>query len=219
MRLLAASLLLAVTAATPAHAGTDVPCGGSSARTVLENQRARVYVAGNFYYGCHRGRRRVELGQAGGDDDCCSSGGASAATHTLRLKGRLVAFGSESVSHAYGYFLVEVIDLVTRRRVFSVPTSSLDRNSSYGFVFTRGGGPTTDLVLAADGAVAWIVNRIDAPGVVPYEVHRCDRRGCAMLSRNATIEPRSLTLKGGIIRWRQGGAERRARLERAKSRS
>ena len=74
----------------------------------------------------------------------------------------------------------------------------------------------TDIRLAGNGAVGWIVTArpIDVvlkPYAMPidylpvYEVHKADRAGETLLDRGRDIVPGSLRLRGRFLYWRKAG--------------
>jgi len=110
---------------------------------------------------------------------------------------------------------VRVVDLRTGRMIHNVPSGTAPcQSASSWWIF--GVGPVVALVLREDGAVAWIASDQEQACPLPAgtrEVHALDSHGERVLSVGADIDPRSLTLVGSSIHWRQGGQAHAAPLD------
>ncbi len=96
---------------------------------------------------------------------------------------------------------IEVLSLLTGRKLHSLPTST----SPPGGV---GNGEATAIVLKGDGSVAWIA--VDdwhpyLPGPNQYQVWAADKSGSRLLASGADIAPSSLALAGSTLYWTQAG--------------
>ncbi len=140
-----------------------------------------------------------------------AAGEGAVATRNVRLSGKLVAYedfatgipsSAPSAPSGVAYRIL-VIDLVSRHGVRSAPTGKPTAAQQDGAL--EGVGPTTDLVLKRDGAVAWIVNDDFPPATPTYQVWKYDVGAQpVMLASGHDIAPGSLRLAGSTLRWRQG---------------
>lgn len=73
-----------------------------------------------------------------------------------------------------------------------------------------GDGPTTAIVVKADGAVAWTTDTVQSED--RYQVHALDKTGERTLAVGSNIDPRSLALAGSTLYWTQGGKSESAVL-------
>ena len=117
------------------------------------------------------------------------------------IAGDVVAFGSggsQSVT-APDYEYVIVWNLLTGHNQRLPPCTQGPIAGSVG------GGQATDVVVRADGAVAWICKSdtmSSSPTAAPYyEVHAVDRTGSRVLATGTAIDPSSLALAGDRIYW------------------
>jgi hypothetical protein len=95
-------------------------------------------------------------------------------------------------------WIVFVRDLRTGRVLHMLPTGTATVKG------WKGVGPTTQIVVSAAGAVAWIARVVDEQGRQQgYEVHAADKAGSRLLATGANIEPNSLALVGNTLYWTQ----------------
>lgn len=74
------------------------------------------------------------------------------------------------------------------------------------------GGRVSDLVLSRHGDIAWIARQGGGYRILKLDA-TTGRDKPATVARSATIAGRSLTLKRGRLRWRDGATRRSARLK------
>jgi hypothetical protein len=103
--------------------------------------------------------------------------------------------GEESVEE----WRVVVRNLRTGRVLHRAPTGAKEKDHPK-FV---GDGPTTAIVVKADGAVAWTLDTVQSEN--RYQVHALDRTGERILATGSNIDPNSFALAGGTLYWQQGG--------------
>lgn len=160
------------------------------------------------YWGCLYGRKRAyEVGIAPQPSGSVAFGG----TRNVTLAGPMVAdelFSSarESLSR----LIVQVRDLRTGRTIHEVPTGT-PTTPIPASIEVVGAGPTTAIVVKADGAIAWIVKTAVFPPLA-YEVHALDRTGSRTLAAGGDIAPHSLALAGSTLYWTQDGKPQSAPL-------
>jgi hypothetical protein len=111
--------------------------------------------------------------------------------------------GEEYVEEWY----VVVRNLQTGRVVYKAPTGAKDKDHPK-FV---GDGPTTAIVVKADGAVAWILDTVQSEN--RYQVHTLDETGEHIPAVGSNIDPTSLALAGSTLYWTQGGQSFSASLD------
>lgn len=191
---LAALLIGAVAVVIVLARPIDAQAGSSCAtrgHTLAANALARVYEDG-LIYACYRRTGRtftIYFGDTIGDPGI------------VRLAGTRVAFdyvddtsrGSEDRS------VIALRNVRTgRSRRIRVPEAATG---------------ATDMVLKPNGSLAEIRYVVLPSQFDPVlQVRRFDGRGKRLLATGADIGPRSLTLSGSTLRWRQGGNARRAFL-------
>jgi len=74
-------------------------------------------------------------------------------------------------------------------------------------------GPTVDIIVKDDGAVAWVAEQFRAPAApAEYQVIKVDRYGERLLASGMDIDPHSLVLGGSMLYWTQGGKPSSATL-------
>jgi hypothetical protein len=145
------------------------------------------------------------------------------------LAGPVLAYAKASAARAPGYAFgyVVVRDLRTGRGLHRVPAgSSIPPRVS-------GADPAAAIVVKRDGAVAWITQAVEdvplpqapCPGPDPcampelFEavthstIHALDGSGDRLLASGTNIGAGSLALRGGRVRWTQGGTAMSARLD------
>jgi hypothetical protein len=115
----------------------------------------------------------------------------------FRLVPRFVAYANDDHSYYGDELYTVVVRPLPNGKYHSVPTGQVAAPN-------QGIGPAVALVLASDGAVAWIAKDIYAP-MPAYEVWRWDRRGTARLDHAADIDPASLRLRAHEVEWRRAG--------------
>ncbi len=155
--------------------------------------------------GCSRASgRSFTLGPpASGDGSAGGESGGGIQHETLR--GEMVAYEDFAEgcglnqSQCSGRFEVVVRDLRTGKTLHKVPTGTL-ATPNLNFV---GVGSTTEIVVKADGAVAWITEAPLQEGL--YQVHALDKTGSRMLASGRGINANSLALNGNELSWSQDG--------------
>lgn len=177
------------------------PCGPASAKTLVQDGRARIYSRDGGVYGCANGHQHVYvLGRAG-----------------LGRPGQgrvgLVALAGVDAGYSLSQMGVDTISTqVVVRRLDSGRTIR-DLSAVTGRVGPEFFESVTGLVVKSDGAVAWIAK---AGSIIRHgstiEVDRADRRGEANLDGSAHDALRSLALRGSQLSWRHGAAIRTAQL-------
>jgi hypothetical protein len=227
--LVLAGLVLAGTAAAPA-AGASSPahdvhasahrseaCRPAGARTLSVGSQLRAFSMAGEVVACVRASgRQTILGSApGGDGGCfpdfCSVG-------RVAVAGALVAYGVDNDGRGGLDYHVIVRDVLRRRVISDRPNGvfhpeDFDRClGATGGSMTTGIGPTTDLVVRRDGAVAWIAQRkCDARGPASYEVFTQSRAQTPVLrDASLSIAPTSLHLTGAGVGWSNAGQPHRA---------
>ncbi len=157
------------------------------------------------YRGCALGSgRSFVLGEAEGK---CPSTSCGPAIGRLTLAGTIVAFersGTTEANPSIGFegtaeWFVVVRDLRNGRTLRTLPTGVL-APARNGYV---GVGPTTDIVVKPDGAVAWIADSSRETG--RYEVHAADQNGSRLLAVSSSIDRSSLALAGSTLYWSENG--------------
>lgn len=215
-RSLAAVLMIAVMATwSDASASTNaVPCRPGKSKLIAADTQAVVYLGSvkerhnsgfSFaaYLGCIRGRRYAY--EVGGPGEGSSSGGGG--TRNLTVVGPIVAWEEWSSRGMEGQperneWIVLVRDLRTGRILHKLPTGTATVREWTGV------GPTTEIAVNPDGAVAWIARVVDEQGQHGYEVHAADKTGTRLLASGTNIAPNSLALAGHTLYWTQGGVAR-----------
>jgi hypothetical protein len=184
-------------------------CSPHGARTVVADAQARVFRVRKGdrhnleFWGCVSGTTRAfRLGTE--ESDCSPSG--CAVLQNVAMSGAVVAYETSSswvlVSNGEvveNRWHVVVLDLRSGRVLHKVPTG-VTYPPQKGFV---GDGPTTAIVVKADGAVAWILDTVQQTD--RYQVHVLDRTGERVLAVGSDIAPGSLALAGSTLFWLQGG--------------
>jgi len=181
-------------------------CRSAGAETVVQNRLARVYAitrgTKRHYLCTRRSGRRLWLDPPADDLDVERVG-------RFRLNGRSLAFQRVHVFfRARTSYTVELRDVRTRRlvrRVDAAPDGGTTGPS-------RPGDGVRDLVVTRGGALAWIVRNPSAPGP-RLQVWRSDASGEELLDTGNGIAASSLSLDGAVVRWRNGGERRSARLQ------
>lgn len=188
------------TASTTTAPPGKVVCGPIGRRTLVADRRARVFVSGSHVFGCARGRAAAyDLGRA---TTCL--GGALAGP--FALSGVRVAFALKTCGVDAGRSAVFVRRLDTGKVVAQRPaTTSALGAEAYVTV--------SAIVLGRSGSYAWIT---EAASIVSHrraiQVHAAGPAGARILDSGSGIRPRSLRLSGKVLRWRDGGQLRSARL-------
>ncbi len=216
MRALGAFLLpLAVTAGAFAYtdpgaaASRRAACPPAGATVLARDRVVRVYSP-------------AKLGPFQGGVEACTTNRSG--HMTLALPGRhlglaqsLSRFALSSTTLAYvanqwgvdsGTFSIVVVDVARRRRLQDL--GAVGYYVDAGFVAAS---DITDLLVAADGSVAWIVGRGRRNAAKTFAVlAAAPSHPTATLDEGPGIGPGSLTLSHGTLSWWHDGAERRAAL-------
>lgn len=207
---------LALLANASAVTNRAVPCRPGKAKLIAADTQAVVYLGRvaepshirvPVYLGCLRsGRRAYEVGGPG-----VGSSSVVAGTRHMVLAGQIVAWEQWS-SIGMGEpkekeWRVFVRDLRSGRVLQKLATGATTVPEWTGV------GPTTQIVVSASGAVAWIARVEDEQGHQHgYEVHAADKAGARLLASGTSIEPDSLALAGRTLYWTQEGKPSAAAL-------
>ena len=205
-----AVLLVALCVAAPASGKSTTAnrsCSSARSHTMLRNAQARVYRRGVLIYGCAfaTGKRRL-LGTTYQPQQSSSGGGGL--TH-MRLTGHYAAVISVLEDEGGRLAGIYVVDLRTAR------TSYHWEVGADGMTGSANDADVTDLVLAANGSVAYIEGVHGPADFKPPTrliVRRHDTRGDSILEDSSTIAPTSLTLTGHQLAWRTGDTVRTSTL-------
>lgn len=179
--------------------GSASVCGPAGARTLAADARARVFVASGHVVGCAHGGGTYVLGRS---TSCL--GGALAGP--VALSGVRVAVALKRCGVDTGRSQVQVRRLDNGQVIGGqAATTSPLGAESYVTV--------SSIALARNGAVAWIT---EAASIVSHrraiQVHASGPAGTRILDSGPGIGPRSLRLSGTVLRWRDEGRVRTARL-------
>lgn len=202
-------LLLAVceVAPTTGASASGPVCGPSSARTLVADREARVYVSAGDVYGCAAAgaQGKFLLGRTG---SCLAPGAQSSggAVGPVRIAGEMTAFASVVCGVDTGRTTVTVRRLTDGH--------VLHARSATTTIGVEGHQDVGSLVVKADGAVAWIATAesIGAPKYV-RQLARLDRHGFRVLDSGPAVSAGSLTLRGSRISWQHATATRTAALD------
>lgn len=195
-----------------------VPCRPGNAKLIAADTQAVVYLGSvrerynrgisfEAYLGCIRGRRYAY--EVGGPGAGSSSGGGG--TRNLTVVGPMVAW-EEWISIGMGEdkrleWIVLVRDLRTGRILHKLPTGTTTVKERLGV------GPATQIVVSADGAVAWIAHVVVQEAQHgSYQLYVADKTGTRLLASGTNIAPNSLALAGHTLYWTQGGVAMSAPL-------
>jgi hypothetical protein len=206
-----ATLAAMVVAAGAGGATTsDARCASRHSVTLAENAVVRVYSRPSrfeptdlVYAACLKATgRRSRLGERGCFPDSCDLG-------PFALTGSLVAVAAGVAGRGDSHFEVRLKDIRSGRmwqRLSAIaPPEPLPLQDRFTRIFG-----VRDLVVSATGGLAWIAGDPYPP--VRWEVHRSDATGHAVLDAGLSISPRSLSLRGGTITWRNGADTRTAAM-------
>jgi hypothetical protein len=226
--LLAVLVVTATASAARRRPEASGKCAPSSSHVLLTDPQAQVYAAQNGEVlnirVCANGQRRSYFVASCNRRE---SAAACAEEPRVTLSGPVVAY-EEFFTTAGGYtregevamfsWRVIVRDLRTGRVLHNVPTGNpLEPGPGY-----RGVGKVVALVLANDGAVAWIAEDYErsAMAKAPYfDVYAADIAGTRLLASGTDIDPSSLalsvdathlddyphTIAGSTLYWAQAG--------------
>lgn len=195
-----------------------VPCKQGRAKLIAADTQAVVYLGHvaarpsytsyTAYLGCVRGSRRAY--EVGGPSVGSSTGAGG--TRNLTLAGTVVAWEaweSAGVTGELGRekWMVVVRDLRTGSVLRRLPTGTARVKGWIGV------GPTQQIVVSGDGAVAWIASVAGpAGGQDALEIHVADKTGARVVAEGSDIVPDSLALAGSTLYWTQGGKSSAATL-------
>jgi hypothetical protein len=174
----------------------------ADAQAVVYRAPFSVEMLPRYIFGCANGSRRsFRLGPLpyGGPS---GSGGVL----PIALAGPVVAYGvGESYTSGHSFSEIWVRNLASGRVIHRMPNGSPAEHGDVGL------GETTAIVVRRDGAVAWIARASAKLGSI--QVRAVDRTGSHLLAASPEIEPKSLALVGGGLRWTEGGRRFSASLE------
>lgn len=214
----AAALVLGASAASshaaagPTRAVRSAGCGPRGASTLVEGARIRVYaVIGRSHdsgravpllFGClePNGRPRLLGSARSGTQVYRHKALPFANVRTLRMHAPWVAYAAISSGVDTWSLAVRVRNLRTNAR----------RNCPIAVTRAPERGPSlTGIEVSGGGAVAWIGTRDSQRQVVS-----CTAAGEQILDEGLGIALHSLTLRGSLLSWRDGGEAHLARLTR-----
>jgi hypothetical protein len=201
--LVALALLASATAdAANGHSGASKVCPSRPAhsRVVMADTQAEVYTAPEDpeypeflgVYGCsYKYRRPYRLGPVP------SKGGGPGNGTGVELK----ALAGPVVAVAESGGGIQVRDLLDGRVLHTVSPPPREK---LGSVFA--------MVVKSDGAVAWIVEKVEAGEQGDYQVHALWSSGSRLLASVGYDERSSLALAGSTLYWTQEGKPESASL-------
>lgn len=182
------------TSTTSSGGPAAIACGPSSARTVAASSRARVYASHGVVVGCASGsQRRFVLGRSG----LCI--GATRVA-PVSVTGVLAAYGAERCGVDTGSTQV----IVRRLTDGAILTQTRATNTLIG---PESYVQVTALVLARDGAAAWISTGSSIVGHRHIdEVHAYEQGTLRRLDSGSAIDLYKLELSGSHLRWKHGAS-------------
>jgi len=140
---------------------------------------------------------------------------SSQSTSRLVLAGSMLAFDRFTTGAPLSGEFVTVKDIRRRRTVGSYPTGQQTQQQTsaqedaHNTSPLEGVGPTTQIVLAPSGSVAWIVNDNFSPDPPTFQVWKAPVGAAPVrLASGGDIDPQSLALAGGRLYWTQAGSPR-----------
>ncbi len=216
-------VVMASTATAARHRPHRPPerCKDHLRQAVVANAQALVYrasVGGAYaeFYGCVYGRRgTTDLGPA----QDAPVGHGSGPAYNVRLAGHFAALEFDVFSTDFGPAeRLETYDVRRGRIVRSIATGQLTPaqmawSQSAGEPKPVGVGPTRDLLVTADGALAWIVYDNIRPDPPTLQVWKADAGSDPMmLAAGNDIAVGSLAVSGGVIYWTQAATPHSASL-------
>ena len=186
------------TGSTSAVAATAA-CGPASARTLASSSRARIYDAAHTVYGCaasHHGRWRL------GTDGVCNVAQRIGVT---AVSGVIGAYAATRCGVDTGDTQIVVRRLDTGATLVDQPAAQASFPESFS--------SATAVVVTPTGVVAWIghVSSIVRHGSVTA-VYAARGTSVRRLDTGSGIAATSLRLRGTTVSWRDGSAQRSARL-------
>ena len=201
--LLVAVCAISSSATAPAGASPLAPgvtCGSPAGRTLAHSARGRVYVLGQTVYGC--------VAAAGAFCASVREGPCprSAQLGPFALAGGVAAYALRTCGVDTASAVVIVRRLADGRVLSTQPaTEGVTGPESFQAVGS--------IVVRADGAVAWIGSSqsIATHRSVTEVLERSAGR-LRRLGQGSAIRPRSLTLRGAVLSWRDGARRRTALL-------
>ena len=194
-------VVLAVVALAPGARAAQASCPPSGARTLAVNGAAYLYTQSGSLYGC-LGTRATRLGAA---PAVRLPGAPRVALYALGPRYAGIALASMGVDTSSS--VVAVVDLRSGRTVARAPATTPERRAE-SFI------SVTALLLDPHGTLAWIGARSAVGAFTPiFEVHTLTTAGANhLLASSAQIDPRSLTLAGETLHWRQANAPHSHRI-------
>lgn len=216
LALIAAGLLAFGTSSSSAGApgttttarASKVPCGPSTAPTVVEDRQARVFSRPGT---SPPGTERLEA--------CLSTPRRSwgLPSPVFGRSRAVLDEGSLTLTGAWLAFVENTtgIDGGTMRVAGKDLRDGATRTCEIGSFIAPGRGPrVVELALRSDGVVAWSAwsRGPSEPGQAPLEkiVGACDAEGLHILDQGPGIELRSVVWKGSVLVWSDGGEPRSA---------
>ena len=194
-RYLAIALLLALSWPAQAPAARPV-CGPKAAKTIVENERLRIYKRNGSEVVCSRySSRRWSLWWKLDEDEVCGSQGCGPGRTKLMVAGRWVL----QVIYSDGGQGRPYRDVIVRAA-----------GARHEAVHVRVDG-LYDVLLRRSGETAFIARTFDS-FLDPVGRLTVERRGCepTTLDEGPEIDPRSLRYVDGRLSWLNAGAERTA---------
>ena len=200
---------------TSAMGAGRASCHPAGSKTLAANGLVRVYErrskrepAGRAVACSHRTGRLTVLGAL--DDTACFPD--SCRVRLFRVKGRLVAFADENGGRSGGARLIKLLDASSGKELVEVPNGTPEYTPRDEAAGCRPGnvdvgiGPSTDLVLRADGLLAWIAGSTCRTDPGRREVHvRAPGREPQQVALGGGIGARSLGLSRAGVHWLRYG--------------
>jgi hypothetical protein len=166
---------------------------------LASSAQAVVYATGATAYRCVPGSKPARIGALD-----CQPGGTGHGT--FRLADTILAYAETECGVDTSSADVVVFDLRSDRTLLSAPAFSGPR-------LPEGFSDVPGLVLRGSGSAGWLGSEgSPATNTTSYEVHSAAAGRTRLLDRGPQIDPRSLSLNGSCMQWRNGGRTRTATL-------
>jgi hypothetical protein len=176
-------------------------CGPSGAHTLVSGRQGRVYERGGGVFGCAFGSG------SGHRLGAVSRSLVEPTVGPIAIAGTVVAYGSKTFGTDTATVMVDVRRLTSGRFLHARPALTQPvRPESFQTV--------SSVVVASDGAVAWIGSAESGPSRnrMDVEALEIDASGERVLDSGAGVDPSSLRLNGSRLTWMDSGASRDAEL-------
>jgi hypothetical protein len=193
--------LAALAAPSAGHATTGPARACRAGKLEAAAPHLRVVRYRGAVYSCWYGGRPLLLSY-----DTRDAGGGQLLFRP-RVAGHFVAFNQVTFSSSGYVYLVEVVDVRTRRWIRAVPTGTTDPGDQVppGSV---GVGRTTQILLRRDGSVAWIArDEFEPPGSEQrYQLWEAQvHHHPSIVAEGTDLDPRSLAATDHRLYWTAAG--------------